>query len=97
MNLVALTGRFKPCGPSQPHVRPGWGVAAIEVRRRAPADPGAVVVTLVLPPSLARAVSEGLRTGDHIAVVGGLDIDVDASRGELHPVVVAESVEALDD
>lgn len=63
MNLVALTGRFKPEGPS------------VEVRRHPPADPGVVVVPLVLPATIARIASDELHDGQHVAVLGTLDID----------------------
>ena len=76
MNLVALTGRFKSDGPT------------VEVRRRHPADPGVVVVQLVLPSNIARVAAEELRDGERVAVLGMLDIDV-------APIVLVESIERL--
>jgi hypothetical protein len=97
VNLVALTGRLKADSQGPTPARPGWGTVAIEVRRREPADAGAIVVTLVLPPHLARLASEELRAGDHVAVVGMLDIDVACGdhTPTARPSVVAESIEPL--
>ena len=78
-------------------VRPGWAVVALEVARRQPGlydEPGTLSVALLLPPSLERGE---LREGDYVAVLGGLDIDVEdpTRRPAVHPVIVAWSVEPL--
>lgn len=88
VNLVALTGRLKPATRMRAP-QAGWGTLAIEVRRRAPADPGMVVVPLVLPPALARVVADELQDGAQVAVLGTLDID--RSR----TTVVVQSIESL--
>jgi hypothetical protein len=88
VNLVALTGRLKPYVWTHA-LHAGWGTLAIEVRRREPADPGVVVVALVLPPPLARAAADELEDGDHVAVLG--TIDIEAGR----PLVLVQSIELL--
>lgn len=97
MNAVALTGRVVAAGALGLLVPPGWAVVALEVARRQPGlydEPGTLSVALLLPPSLEPGE---LREGDYVAVVGGLDIDVeDPTRSPaVHPVIVAWSVERI--
>ena len=98
MNLVALTGRLAPVPGRRPHAPSGWSRAAIDVPRREPSDPGILRVALSFPPEITRLVSEELRHGDYVAVVGVLDIEAptpSAPRPRAF-VVVVESIETLD-
>ena len=91
--MVAITGRLVGGIESDARQRPGWEAWAVEVARQEPADPGAVVVPLALPPALARVASEELCGGLRVAVVGTLDID--ASRTP-DAIVLVQSIELLE-
>jgi hypothetical protein len=70
-------------------LRAGCGALAIEVRRRAPADPGVVVVPLSAAATARAGWADELNDGDHIAVLGTLDIDDEV------PAVLVQSIEPL--